>query len=59
MVVHLANEALTLCGGIAYQENGLLARFLRDARAAHVMAPTTDLPKVWTGRAVLGLPLLS
>jgi alkylation response protein AidB-like acyl-CoA dehydrogenase len=31
---------------------------LRDARAAHVMSPTTDLLKTWVGRALLGQPLL-
>lgn len=56
--VHLANEAMTLCGGVAYRENSKLAQLLRDARASHVMAPTTDLLKLWTGRALLGLPLL-
>ena len=56
--VAVANEAMTLCGGIAYGENGRLARLLRDARASHVMSPTTDILKLWTGRAVLGLPLL-
>lgn len=57
-VVHVTNEAMTLCGGIAYRENGELPRFLRDARAAHIMSPTTALLKLWTGRSVLGLPLL-
>lgn len=56
--VHIANEAMTLCGGAAYRENGRLARILRDARAAHVMAPTTDLLKTWVGRSLLKLPLL-
>lgn len=56
--VRVANEAMTLCGGIAYRENGRLSRLLRDARAAHVMAPTTDILKQWTGRALLGLPLI-
>ncbi|HJX26775.1 MAG TPA: acyl-CoA dehydrogenase family protein, partial [Thermoanaerobaculia bacterium] len=56
--VSVANEAMTLCGGAAYRENGRLSRLLRDARAGHVMAPTTDLLKQWTGRALLGLPLL-
>lgn len=56
--VRVANEAMTLCGGIAFRENGRIARLLRDARAAHVMAPTTDILKQWTGRALLGLPLL-
>lgn len=56
--IRVANEAMTLCGGISYRENGQLSRLLRDARAAHVMAPTTDVLKQWTGRALLGLPLL-
>lgn len=58
VVVDVANEAMTLGGGQAYMENSLLSRFLRDARAAHVMSPTTDLLKLWTGRALLGRPLL-
>lgn len=56
--VLIANEAMTLGGGGAYRDNSRLARFLRDARASHVMAPTTDLLKTWTGRALLNLPLL-
>jgi len=56
--VEVANEALTLCGGIAYREGSRLERLLRDARAAHVMSPTTDLLRTWAGRALLGLPLL-
>lgn len=56
--VRVTNEAMTLGGGMAYRENSLLARLLRDARASHVMAPTTDLLKTWTGRALLGLPVL-
>ena len=56
--VQVTNEAMTLCGGTAYRENSTLARLLRDARASHVMAPTTDMLKQWTGRALLGMPLL-
>ncbi|HEY0972638.1 MAG TPA: acyl-CoA dehydrogenase family protein [Gemmatimonadales bacterium] len=56
--VTLANEAMTLCGGIAYRENSRLARVLRDARAGHVMAPTTDMLQTWLGRALLNMPLL-
>ena len=55
----VTNDAMTIAGGIAYRENSRLARCLRDARAAHVMSPTTDLLRLWTGRAYLGLPLLS
>ncbi len=56
--VHLTNEAMTLCGGSGYRDNGRLGRLLRDARASHVMAPTTDILKTWVGRALLNLPLL-
>ena len=56
--VDIANGALDLGGGRAYRENGRLAQLLRDARAGHVMAPTTDLLKVWLGRSILDVPLL-
>lgn len=55
----VANEALTLMGGVAYAEGSEADRHLRDARAAHVMAPTTDLLRTWTGRWLLGEPLLA
>lgn len=57
--VHVVNEALTLVGGIGYRESSSMGRHLRDVRAAHVMSPTTDMLRVWTGRALLGQPLLS
>lgn len=56
--VGVTNEAMTLCGGIAYGENSTLARLLRDARASHVMAPTTAMLRLWTGRTILDLPLV-
>lgn len=56
--VHLANESMTLLGGIGYRQGGRPERLLRDARAAHVMAPTTDLLRLWTGRVLLRQPLL-
>jgi alkylation response protein AidB-like acyl-CoA dehydrogenase len=57
-VVHVVNEAMTLTGGIGYREGGALERRLRDARAAHVMAPTTDVLRMWVGRALLDENLL-
>ncbi len=54
----VTNEAMTLMGGIAYREHGKMGRLLRDARASHVMAPTTDILRTWAGRAMLGQPLL-
>ncbi len=56
--VNIVNEAMTLCGGIGYRDGSKLHRLLRDARAAHVMAPTTDVLRLWTGRALLGKPIL-
>lgn len=56
--VRIANEAMTICGGAAYRENSRVAQMLRDARASHVMSPTTDLLKVWAGRALLDIPML-
>lgn len=57
-VVHVTDEAMRLCGGSAYRDNAQLARLLRDARASHVMAPTSTMLTQWTGRALLGLPLI-
>jgi isovaleryl-CoA dehydrogenase len=56
--VQVANEAMTLGGGMAYGENAFLARLLRDARASHVMSPTTYILEELAGRSLLGLPLL-
>jgi alkylation response protein AidB-like acyl-CoA dehydrogenase len=57
--VDLVNEAMTLAGGIGYRSNGTLGMLLRDARAAHVMAPTTDILYTWIGRTLLEQPLLT
>ncbi|MBW3545783.1 MAG: acyl-CoA/acyl-ACP dehydrogenase [Bacteroidetes bacterium] len=57
--VSVVNEAMTLTGGISYSENSRLSVMLRDVRAAHVMAPTTDILYTWLGRALLDEPILS
>ncbi len=57
--VNLVNEAMTLLGGIGYQRGGRMERLMRDARAAHIMAPTTDVLRTWVGRSILGQPLLA
>jgi alkylation response protein AidB-like acyl-CoA dehydrogenase len=56
--VSVTNECMTLLGGQGYREGAALQRLLRDARAAHVMSPTTDILYTWAGRSLLGLPLL-
>ncbi len=58
-VVMLVNESMTLNGGIGYRKGSKLHRMLRDARACHLMSPTTDILRVWIGRALLGQPLLA
>ncbi len=58
-VIEIVNESMTLCGGYAYREGSTLDRLLRDARAAHVMTPTTDILRIWTGRSILEQPLLA
>lgn len=57
--VNMVNEVMTLTGGAGYRDGSGLHKMLRDARAAHVMAPTTDILRIWTGRALLGQPILS
>lgn len=59
MVVNVVNESMTLCGGIGYRKGSKLDLLLKDARAAPLMAPTSDIMRVWIGRALLGQPLLS
>ena len=58
-VEEAVNEAMTLTGGIAYRENSRFGMLLRDARAAHIMSPTTDLLYTWLGRALLDQPILN
>jgi alkylation response protein AidB-like acyl-CoA dehydrogenase len=54
----MASEVCDLCmrvgGGAAYSRQGPLERHLRDARAAAVMAPTTELLHDFLGKALCG-----
>lgn len=58
-VIDIVNQGMTLCGGSAYREESNLNRMMRDARAAHIMSPTTDMLRIWTGRCILQQPLLT
>ena len=58
-VIDIVNDGMTLCGGSVYREDSNLNRMLRDARAAHIMSPTTDMLRIWTGRSILEQPLLT
>jgi alkylation response protein AidB-like acyl-CoA dehydrogenase len=59
--VHASNNTLEVCsiamkvgGGNAYAKRLPLERYLRDAYAAAVMAPSTDVLSVWLGKALTG-----
>jgi alkylation response protein AidB-like acyl-CoA dehydrogenase len=49
--------AMRVCGGAAFRKDVGVERHFRDARAATVMAPTTDVLYDFIGKAVCGLPL--
>ncbi|HEX2041267.1 MAG TPA: acyl-CoA dehydrogenase family protein [Acidimicrobiales bacterium] len=49
--------AMRVCGGAAFRKELGVERHFRDARAATVMAPTTDALYDFIGRAVCGLPV--
>lgn len=49
--------AMRVCGGAAFRKEVGVERHFRDARAATVMAPTTDALYDYVGRLACGLPL--
>jgi alkylation response protein AidB-like acyl-CoA dehydrogenase len=53
----ITSRAMTLGGGAAFGRRGGLERIFRDAQAASVMAPSTDVLKEFLGKACLGVPL--
>lgn len=53
----VVSRAMTLGGGWAFGRRGGLERMFRDAQAAAVMAPSSDVLKDFIGKACLGLPL--
>ena len=48
---------MRVCGGAAFRKEVGVERNFRDARAAGIMAPTTDVLYDFIGKAVTGLPL--
>jgi alkylation response protein AidB-like acyl-CoA dehydrogenase len=56
--IAVTDLAMKVCGGAAYRKELGIERRFRDARAARVMAPTTDALLDFVGRALTGLPLL-
>ncbi|HEY7134814.1 MAG TPA: acyl-CoA dehydrogenase family protein [Acidimicrobiia bacterium] len=56
--VDVTDLALRVCGGAAFRKELGIERRFRDARAARVMAPTTEALLDFVGRALTGLALL-
>jgi alkylation response protein AidB-like acyl-CoA dehydrogenase len=56
--IGVTDLAMKVCGGAAFRRELGVERRFRDARAARVMAPTTDALLDFVGRAINGLPLL-
>jgi alkylation response protein AidB-like acyl-CoA dehydrogenase len=57
MAIRVTDEAMRACGGAAYSRHLPLERSFRDARAATIMAPTTDVLRDLLGRAITGQEL--
>jgi len=55
--LNVVSRAMNLGGGWAFGRRGGLERNFRDAQAAAVMAPSSDVLKDFIGKACLGLPL--
>ena len=52
----VADLATKVCGGGAFRKELAIERSFRYARAARVMAPTTDALLDFIGRALVGMP---
>jgi alkylation response protein AidB-like acyl-CoA dehydrogenase len=57
MAVAVTDLCLRVGGGAAYAKHGPLERHFRDARAASVMAPTTEVMQDLLGKALCGQEL--
>ena len=55
--IEVAQTAMRVCGGAAYRKDLAVERFFRDAQAASVMGPTTDVLYDFIGKALCGMKL--
>ncbi len=56
--IDVTDLAMKVCGGAAFRKELGIERRFRDARAARVMAPTTDALRDFVARAISGMALL-
>lgn len=52
--IALAQIGMRIGGGKAYNKMGPMERYLRDALASQVMAPSVDVLNIWLGKAITG-----
>ena len=55
--IDVVETAMRVCGGAAFRKDLALERYFRDAHAAGVMGPTTDVLYDFVGKAVCGMNL--
>lgn len=53
------DTAMRVCGGAAFRKDTGVERYFRDARAASVMGPTTDVLYDFIGKATCGMEVFS
>lgn len=55
--LEVTDTAMRVCGGAAFRKDLGVERYFRDARAASIMAPTSDVLFDFIGKAVCGMPV--
>jgi len=55
--LEVSDTAMRVCGGAAFRKDVGIERYFRDARAASIMAPTSDVLYDFIGKAVCGMPV--
>ena len=55
--LEVTDLAMRVCGGAAFRKEAGIERLFRDARAANVMAPTSDVLYDFIGKAITGQAL--
>ena len=55
--IEVTDKGMRACGGAAFSKHLGVERYFRDARAAAVMAPTSDVAYEFIGRALCGMEL--
>lgn len=55
--LEVTDTAMRVCAGAAFRKDIDIERFFRDARAAHIMAPTSDVLYDFIGKAICNMPV--